>query len=485
MKPRIRFLPLLIITCLMVPPGCRDSEENQTEQPAAKPFAGQNVVIAVPAGYGFAQSWELILQEWEEQTGAEHEYREYSLENGKASLSAQLGFGKASADSKPPTLFLFPTTGFSELVEEKLIAEVPRDEQAPERLDWLDLFSGLRENVVSSGRKKFGALPLSSPVLVCYYRKDLLEKANLAPPQTWREYQTLLETLDQWAPGLTAVEPWGETFRSTMFFSRAAAYAKHPENYSFYFDITNGTPLINTPGFVRALDETKRALAKMPAEIKNYSPADCRREFLSGKAALAITYESQVAHERPQGMQVGIMPLPGVRDPYNRSVNRWQPPADGSINKVGVTGFAGLSAAVSANSSSQQSQAAWNLLKRLAVDEFSSVFPPRAKTFCRETQFEAATTWLEGTLTPPEAFGYLNAVAESLRNNQLICALPVLGRRRFQSALSLGLNEALNNSVESQKALDAVAQKWREIAGELGTSEVTNSYRRRLGLTSR
>jgi multiple sugar transport system substrate-binding protein len=492
MNLRIHSEQLFLVLPLLFVLGCPNSEEGNTTQLGEKAFVGQTLVIAVPGENGFAETWELILEEWSEQTGAVCQLQEYKTDN-TLSLAEQFGYGDPQPGNTAATLFVFPTTRLSELVDAGLLAEVPRDEQSAEKLNWLDVFSGLRENVVSIGLRKPGAVPVSSPVLVCYYRRDLLEKAKLSPPQTWKDYQKLLDSLDRWAIGLTGVEPWGKEFRTTMFLSRAAAYAKHPENYSLFFDITTGDPTIHTPGFVRALEETLKAIERMPEEVKSYTPVECRRELFAGRAALAVTYESGsqlgeqagTSLQRPEGMQIGFIRLPGVQEPYNRSNNRWLAPADGGINKVAFTGFSGLSMGVSSGCTPKQSRAAWNLLKRLAVVEVSTAFPQGTKSLCRESQFDAAVSWVGNDFLQQEPYEYLNAVSESLRDKQLVCELPVLGRMQFRSALTEGLDQVLDKTAQPQEALNAVAKTWRDIARQKGTQKVKNSYRLRLGLSPR
>ena len=62
------------------------------------------------------------------------------------------------------------------------------------QLDWIDVLLGLREKQCRTAGGPY-LVPLSSPVLVCYYRADLLEKAGLKAPDSWQEYQNLLDRL--------------------------------------------------------------------------------------------------------------------------------------------------------------------------------------------------------------------------------------------------------------------------------------------------
>jgi len=486
----VRAWVLLAAGCLpCLAAGCPDQ---QAPQPAAKPFAGTRVVVAVPADYPFAADWKIVLDEWSEQTGATAEIREYDAGKESSPLSARLKEGADPAQSLAEAdLLFFSPTELGELAADGRLATLTKAQQPVlDSLDWIDLFPGLRDHA-GTLQKLPAVLPLSSPVLVCYYRRDLLERANLKPPETWDEYQQLLDTLDQWAPGLSAVEPWGEESRATMFFARVVAWAKHPENYSVFFNIETGEPLIDSPGFVRALEASRKAVARMPADVRNYSPADCRRELLAGRAALAIAFESPAPHEtpsppqRPDGMAVGVTRLPGAKEVYNRSTSAWETPAANGVNRVTLTGFAGLCAGVSTSSTPAEAQAAWSLLATLAIDRFDVSFGSLPKSPTRKSQMAHPDAWSGAELQPEERLQYVDAVADSLQDNRLIVELPVAGREKFRGALAAALGRALAEPGDPSAPLRAAADEWRNIAGETGTERVVDSYRRVLGLAPR
>jgi ABC-type glycerol-3-phosphate transport system substrate-binding protein len=476
-----RWLPGALLCLLPVLSlGCSNSEQS-AGNPVSLPFDGQTIGIAVPSGLGLADSWRLILEEWSVQTGAEYRIAEYdSLE----SLD----------DAGSTNLLVFPMTEFAALTAAGRLTSIPRDEWSSD--GWMDLFLGLRENVASINRQPT-AVPVSSPVLVLYYRRDLLEAAELSPPQTWGDYQKLLETLDRWAPGLTAVEPWHEEFRATMFLSRAAAFAKHPANYSVFFDIDTGEPLIDGPGFVAALEAAQAALSKMPSEVLNFTPADCRRELLAGRAALAVALETAPdlqanlteatltsAEQRPEAAQIGIRRLPGTRQVYNRSMRAWESSPLGPVNYANLTAFSGLCAGISSSSTPEQAQAVWNLLTVLTADYMTAAFPVQVRSLCRKSQTGSAMAWIGNDLTAGEKMQYVAAVTQSLENTQVVAELPVVGRYEFRAALTEGLARVLAGDDTPQDALSAIADNWKEIANKLGADEVKASYQRSLGLGS-
>lgn len=497
-------LPALILAGLAGCPGPKPAAV------ASKPLAGQTVRIGVPAGLGFRAAWEVPLNEWGAQTGAEARLEELDVTDPSQLLAPAFGEDKN-------TLLLFPIWRMGELTATGgALAFIPAGSLEEGNLNWLDVLPGLREGVCSQ-RRQAVVIPLSCPVLVCYYREDLLQKAGLSPPETWDDYQKLLDTLGEWAPGLTAVEPWGEAFRATMFLARAVSYAKHPGHFSLFFDIETGEPLIDSPGFVRALERAKLAIVKMPGDVLKASPEDCRRELLAGRAALAIAFETGPANPplrfgpavsgatdvkrtadpnsdvpeakrelvRPAEVSIGFCRLPGSRDTYNLSRREWEPIADGGVNQVTLAGFAGLAAGVSARSSQVQAEAAWNLLAALTQGNLAVPFPPGTQGPCRESEAANAAAWVGTGLQGTESQRYLSVVAKSLRDKRVVAELPVPGHTEFRRALASAVTAALASQAESQPALAAAAQEWRLLIKDLdktATISISDTYRASLGI---
>lgn len=482
-----------LVTCLALPllVGCPDKPP---AAPAKLAFAGQGITVAVPGGLGFTAAWELPIEEWSAQTEARCTLREYKPADALSSPQTLVTDGD--------DLILLPLNRLGDMAATGALVDVPEVQRSESKLNWIDLYQGLREQVASRGKRSL-VVPIAAPVLVCYFREDLLKQANRTPPRTWAEYQQLVETLDRWAPGLTVVEPWGEPFRATMFLARGVPFVRPPSQYSLFWNIDTGEPLIDNAGFVRALEVAQQAVAKMSADVTKFGPADCRREILSGRAALAIGYESgpQVAAvafcptagdtsgakwDRAANLQIGFCRLPGVDEAYNQSNQRWEPIPGGDVNHVTLTAFGGLCAAISSRSSPLKREAAWHLLRTLAGENITNVFPPGTRTPCRESHASQPGGWTGDELQDAERFKYLNAVSLSLRDTRLVAELPVPGHAEFRQALTDGLTAALSGPVEPQAALSDVAAKWRTIAERLGgAKKVRDEYRRSLGLSAK
>ncbi len=469
--------------------GCDNQPDAAAKQ--ALPYQGQTIRLAVPQGWGFKEQWEIQLQEWSARTGAQAELIETNMQDG---LGPLLKAGDL------PQLIIFPWTRRGELLAEKQLQALPADALIESQLDWSDLFQGLREKQGQSERGPT-LVPLSAPVLVCYYRADLLEKAGLKPPDTWADYQLLLDQLGTWAPGLKAAEPWSPESRATMFLARALPYVKHSGHYSTFFDIETGAPFINTPGFVKALEETQAALKKLPPEVFQYDPVTCLNLVISGEAALAIGVETGPASTplnwgatvplagtktkktpRADSVAIGFCSLPGSREVYNPTLSTWVVEENSPINYATLTGFAGLCAGVPQGTTPEQSMAALNLLSSLLLDS-GSTFPTNSRSLCRESQTPDAATWVGQELSASESGKYVAVAAKCLRDRQQVGELPVVGHVEFRAALTDGLTAAIEQGRSPSETLTGIAGEWQKILKKIGPEKVLSSYRSALGLS--
>lgn len=492
-------IAVCLCSLLVATSGCKEKAKQSTE--TARPFEGQKITVSVPAGLGFADEWRNALEEWAAETGGTYSLTEVAEWKGTEPASALL-------KRSPGTLVLFPLSRLGETLAANDWSEIPESARRENNLDWLEVFGGLRDNVCSPNRAPH-LVPLQVPVLVCYYRGDLLKKANLSPPQTWDEYHELLKRLPEWAPGLTAVEPWCPEFRSTMFLARAAAHAKHQGHFSFLFDIESGEPEIGTPGFIRGLEQLAADLPLLSKNVHQLSPEDCRREFLSGRAAMAIAYETgpesrpalfgpncaesstgdakakpsaaTASPTRPEALQITFAPLPGAHEAYNLSVQAWQRRSDKSINRAHLTGFAGLMAGVSARTPAER-DAAWNALSKLLRSEGASHFPAGTLGVTRQSDYESPRLFVGKSLTDSEGRQYVNVVARCMQDSQLVLELPIPNREAYRKALALGVTQVLDGKQKPAEALKQVADEWKAINQTTGMTVVRDQYCRGIGL---
>ena len=112
--------------------------------------------------------------------------------------------------------------------------------------------------------------------------KDAGNTTEWAVPKTWQQVQAVTKFLKgkqfkgQDVYGyLDAPKGWGG-FGFYFLGSRATAYAKHPDDKAWLFDVDTMKPRINNPAWVRAIQDVIDALPSEPADQINADPGDDR-----------------------------------------------------------------------------------------------------------------------------------------------------------------------------------------------------------------
>lgn len=454
--------------------GCQPSATPTTTQ---QPFQGQKLQLLLPEGQPFAASWDLAVKDWSVETGAEIEVKTITTEqsNGTAALPT----GSLAVVTWPQA---------NALVVKDRVGVMSPGVLAETHLDWNDVLFGVRENLSRDGRQP-AICPLTAPVLVCFYREDLLSQAKRQPPETWDDYQKLAESIEQWAPGQKVFEPWHPEFRGTLLLARSAAAARHPANYSVFLDIETGASRIASPPFEQALHRMRAVAPHLSRDSLSSRPIDVRKGLLSGQIALGIGYlpaqqNASEAITRPDGIRIGIAPLPGESRFYDGSRQAWDVSPEKQVQRVPLAGFEGWTAVVSRDSSAVQTEAAWNLLQRLTLSEQAIELPIPIRTPVRESQTTQPDHYAGSGLTGTEPARYVGVVANQLRNALLLAELPCLAREKLLAALNAELQTLPSDKRTDSELLQAVHDRWEQILDGENRDLVRRSYRRRIGLVT-
>ena len=442
--------------------GCGGGEA-ASEAESVAPFTGINFSVHVPGETGLSPILEPLIEEWNARTGANAVVAEYASPD--------------ALDFSPGDVVIVSMSGSNAIASQ--MAVVPESSRGLEELNWNQLLRGLRERVAKRDREG-RMLPLSCPTLLCYYRKDLLEASGQEPPKTWAEYNKLVTTVDEWAPGLTAVEPWGAETRSMMFTARSIAYASPRGSLSLFFDLDTGAPRLNTEGFTRALTEFK-SVAPAFADCWDMTPDQCRTALLSGKAAIGLATEPSVAGaavERAEDVQLGFCRLPGSPEVYSLSLSEWQ---SDRMNQPGLVGFDGYLAGVADVSDATALSAGFNLL-RAVNEQVVGSHSSTVRVFTANWHADIAAPLFEPGLTIDEATNFVEASFETLRDEHLVVDLPVSKNAELQAALA---NVLTADAIANRPAADILGdinKAWQAIVDEVGSLEFANDYRRNIGV---
>ncbi|CAA9544816.1 MAG: hypothetical protein AVDCRST_MAG19-359 [uncultured Thermomicrobiales bacterium] len=336
------------------------------------------------------------------------------------------------------------------------------------------------------------------------YRKDVFADADLAaewtasggqgafgPPQTWQQVQAYSQFFAgkqfEGQPVYGILDSFRVDNTSQYFFhSRASAYGKHPDDPAFFFDL-DMTPRINSPAFVRALEEMIAGLEYAPTDQQNADLLQNLGNFLAGTGTMCHWWAdvgsnvNTSADSLVQG-KVGYATLPSSPDVYNAQTKQWdtlpQP------NKAPYLAFLGWGLYVmKAAEAEGVVDASWDLVSHLSgrdVSAWMNIYPSGMNPW-RESHFQAPE-WEASGFPVAEAEEYLASIRDSYNHPNRIVDLRIPGVGQYWGAAEAEWTRAVGGEVTAQEALDAAALRWNEITDTLGRERQIELYRASLGV---
>jgi multiple sugar transport system substrate-binding protein len=481
-----RWWLLLLAALAAWPGGCAPEKAKDSQEPTPSARDAAELKLLVVDDPAMSEAIDSLRAEWTARTG------------GKFAVSQVALVELLAADAVPEhaDAIIYPSAQLGSLAHRDWLAPLPADYAENRELAWADTFELLQLAETTWGQTPY-AVPYGSPVLTCYYRTDLLDRAHKSPPNTWQEFHELAELFakreslgDAGPPGDAAwhavCQPLAEGWAAATLLARAAAYAKHRDHYSTLFNIDTMEPLIAGPAFVRALDELVADAKLGPPNQLELDPAGVRSEFLAGRAALAIAWPGH-AGSKPEASgdkyaPTGFIELPGAREVYNIALAGWDKRQSDESPRVPLVGLAGRLGSVTRDAA--QPDLAFQLLAWLSGREWgptvSSASP--ATTLYRRSQLKDPRPWLDPRTEVEAGLQYATTVNDALGHATYLAALRIPGRQEYWAALDSAVRAAVRGEKTTADALTAAAAEWRTITEKLGVDSQRKAYRQSLGL---
>lgn len=481
--------------------GC-GGEPDESAAPAApesvpaKPYAGRTIMVVAPKLRAGLISGPVVeeAKRFAERTGANVRVVLPGWNETIEKIRQSLDDPGAHYD-----LFLITTSWSGPLFERAAAAELP--EAVREAAAWEDILPIYREHLLKwSGR--YYALPYDGDTVTLYYRRDLFEEPairerfraeygyELAPPDSWARFRDAGRFFNGWdwdGDGKTEYGIAGSRLLNTssmlIFLSRAAAYAKHPEDPAYYFDPDTLRPRIDSPAFVQALEEYVEALEYGPPGMVNFAPSDVRRQFIEGHVALAVDWANIGIDGESSPLsvvkgRVGYAPLPGAERVYDARAGAWRERSNSAASMVGNYLFL-------VNRHSAERELAFAFAAHMASPEVTGRLVVTAETGInpsRRSHLENAAEWRAQGFSVEAAERYLGTIGEALANPNYIFDIRIPGSARYYRALDQALHLALTGELGAAEALAGAAREWETITDSLGRERQIVLYRESLNL---
>lgn len=451
-------------------------------------FEGQTVVFQGLSNAGFhVNVFRPLARAWEEATGATVEWIEVTQADSYPRASQAFSSGNVEFD------VLEGSGGWEgEILGGGYCEPMPDWVLNAAEYDFDDIVPYLQGPTRTWEGVTYGA-SVDGDMHHMSYRSDIFSSPDLAAewassggegewaaPQTWQQVQAYSQFLQGKsdpdglpAYGILDVLARGGGVGTYFFFSRASAYAKHPNDPAFFFDPETMTPKINSPAFVRALQDMIDAIPAAPPDQVNADLLKTLGDFLAGTGSMAHWWADIGANVYTSDQsivqgKVGYSILPGSPDVYNYATGEWDM-IEGN-NYAPYLAFLGWGLYVTnAAQGRGVSEAGWDLVKHLSsrdVTLWMNIYPSGMNP-SRLSHFNAED-WTIAGYPLEDAQSYLDSIADSYNHENRIVDLRIPGQGEYWIALEDEYTRAIAGEVSPQDALDNAAVKWDEITDRLG-----------------
>lgn len=374
-----------------------------------------------------------------------------------------------------------------------LCLPVPDDILNDPEMAWDDVLPIYRQKVLTWEGKVYG-MPFDGDTHHLVFLHTLLDdpdnQANFKAkygydfdpdrgPHTWQEHRDYAEFFTGWDWNEDGEPDFG--FGHMMkrgdtsfwgFISRSTAYAKHPDDPGFFFDLDSGEPRINSPAFVRALTEWTDELQFGPPGMLSYGWGDVIQAAQANRIAMNVGWDGIAMYgegSKAKG-QASFTILPGSYEVYNAKTQQWEEMSD--INYAPYLAAGGWQ--ISVAKGVKYPEAAWELAKHFTNKEMGNRFCFEGyRNPIRVSEVTDPKPWMEGRLqmTQRSADTYIRALNETMSHPNLVLDLRLPGWTQYRDAVELAVSKGLAGEADPQVALDEAAEAWKAITERLGGSE--------------
>ena len=315
-------------------------------------------------------------------------------------------------------------------------------------------------------------------------------------PRTWQQVQAVTKFLKgkqvagQDAYGyLDPLKPWGG-FGFYFLASRATAYAKHPDDKAWLFDVDTMKPRINNPAWVRAIQDVLDVLPDQPADQLNADPNTTGfQQFLFGTGSMLswwgdIGSNARTSDSSVIGETIGFDILPGSDDVYNSKTGQWDKLADGPsfAPNMAYIGW-GIYVMARVDGDAKKHKAAWSAAAHLGGKDLSlwtSAYPSGFQPY-RKSHFNIAE-WTEAGYDEAFISGYLASQSNSYNHPNAAIEPRIPGIFQYYSVAEDELAKVFAGQVDAQTGADNIAAAWEKITDSIGREQQIKLYQASLGL---
>ena len=445
-----------------------------------------------------------FLKPWEDYTGAKIEWIDLAQDDYNGRLQQAIATGTVDWDIMEMGAPFEGDTAGRGLLD-------PMPDWVAEQIDMEDYVDYLKAPVGTWDDQTY-RISIDGDTHTLAYRTDYYDNAEFAaawaeegdgsewaPPTTWEQVNAQSKFLAGKTDPLTGLDAYGIVdplnylwggFGFYFLADRAAPYVKHPDNAAWLFDPETMKPLVNTPGWVQAIQDVIDLMAAPGAYPPDQINADPNttafQQFLAGTGGAVMWWGDVGSNARTSdtslvGDVVGFDINPGSTRVYNWQSGEWEDTANVSPHNAYIGWGVYVTNRVSGDELKRK--CAWSAAAHLGGKDLSlwtsaypSGFQPYRNSHFNYDEWEAAGY--------DRAFveDYLSSNADSYNHPNAANEPRIPGIFQYYSRAEDELVKGLGSGASAQEIADAIAAGWEEITDQIGRESQIELYRASLGL---
>ena len=484
--------------------------------PGRKPFAGTEISVTVNAGGprgGISGPLHSFRPIWEELSGGKLNIVELPFAEHYTKMMLDLRQGTGQYDAFMVGAFWYGDIvpgGYAYPIDDLMATgEYPQwsYETMPAPLKTLYTWKGVGYGVLNDADGQ-----------VLYYRRDVLSdpkwraqfKRDLGydlpvPPKTWQQVLDISrffngknwDANDADADAGTVLHLKVGEQGHYHFQSLSASFAITPgpkvDRYHnvYWFDPTDMTPLINSPGHVKALEFLLDLHKTGPAAQVGWSLGEAWDYFLRGKAVFVFSWGDvgalcqDVTRSKIRGKcGASILPSSEIYWDHEKAkfIRTKEPRRVG--NTTGGT-WHGVISAYSPNVEATYSLLALMAIKPASIwnanNGWTGVDPGFTYQFLKPQGEARLEDYVKAGWDANDVKDYLQAYYDNFTAPTSLAYLRIPGTFEYWDVLDKNLSAAMSGAFSAREALDRTARTWQQITDRLGRAKQLKDYRAAIG----
>lgn len=464
-----------------------------------KPFAGVEFDVLTFTGPQIAEPLQRHAPEFEALTGAKVNVVIVPFADLYQTILTDQATGTNSYEA-----FVFAPQWMVDYIVPGYLEDLSPYIAADKDIAWDDIGQFFREFSASFEGKTY-TIPVDGDFHMVYYRTDVLSELGMEPPKTWDDYLAIAAAANgkdmngdgEGDFGSCIAKKRGEQGYWWITSIAAPFIQTQGTSQGAFFDTDSFAPLVDNPGFVRALEIYKETNQYGPPDELAIGVGDTRGLWTAGRCALTLDWGDIGTLAISEGSKAngvtGAVITPGSSMVLDRATNELVacddttcPYAVDGVNHAPFAAFGGWSGGISAGIDQKVKDAAYAYFSFVSAPAQSNVDVTIGATGFnpyRISQFTDLAPWTAAGMSEDSANNYLGAIKSSLDSPNMVLDLRIPQNQRYQGViLDEVASRFLAGELTAEEAAKEISARWQELNDELGVDAQKSAYLGTLGI---